>query len=91
MAHRDTSVARDREAGFRAAMADAGVTVDERLVSSGTWFIDDAEVRTGAILDEDTPPTAILAANNFMAIGALRSLRKRGLSGPGGCGPRQLR
>lgn len=76
--HRDTSVARDREAGFRAAMADAGVTVDERLISSGTWFIDDAEVRTGAILDEDTPPTAILAANNFMAIGALRSLRKRG-------------
>jgi LacI family transcriptional regulator len=76
--HRDTSVARDREAGFRTALAEAQVEIDERLISSGTWFIDDAEARTGAILDEDTPPTAILAANNFMAIGALRSLRERG-------------
>jgi LacI family transcriptional regulator len=76
--HRDTSVARDREAGFRTALVEAQVEIDERLISSGTWFIDDAEARTGAILDEDTPPTAILAANNFMAIGALRSLRQRG-------------
>ena len=76
--HRDTSVARDREAGFRMALAEAQVEIDERLISSGTWFIDDAEARTGAILDEDNPPTAILAANNFMAIGALRALRERG-------------
>ena len=76
--HRDTSVARDREAGFRAALADAHVEIDERLISSGTWFIEDAEARTGVILDLDTPPTAILAANNFMAIGVLRSLRERG-------------
>jgi LacI family transcriptional regulator len=76
--HRDTSVARDREAGFRTALVEAQVEIDERLISSGTWFIDDAEARTGAILDEDTPPTAILAGNNFMAIGALRSMRRRG-------------
>jgi LacI family transcriptional regulator len=75
--HRDTSVARDREAGFRLALAEAQVEIDEQLVSSGTWFIDDAEARTGAILDADIPPTAILAGNNFMAIGALRSLRGR--------------
>ena len=75
--HRDTSVARDREAGFRAALADAHVEIEERLISSGTWFIEDAETRAGVILDADRPPTAILAANNFMAIGALRSLRER--------------
>lgn len=76
--HRDTSVARDRETGFRMAMAEAQVEIDERMISSGTWFIDDAEARTGAILDDVNPPTAILAANNFMAIGALRALRERG-------------
>jgi LacI family transcriptional regulator, galactose operon repressor len=76
--HRDTSVARDREAGFRAALADAHVEIHERLISSGTWFIDDAEARTGVILDANNPPTAIFAANNFMAIGALRALRERG-------------
>ena len=79
--HPDTSVARDREAGFRTALTDAHVEIDERLISSGTWFVDDAETRTGAILDND-PPTAILAANNFMAIGALRALRERGLRVP---------
>jgi len=79
--HPDTSVARDREAGFRAALIGAHVAIDERLISSGTWFVDDAETRTGAILDND-PPTAILAANNFMAIGALRALRERGLRVP---------
>jgi LacI family transcriptional regulator len=75
--HPDTSVARDREARFRVALTDAHVAIDERLISSGTWFVDDAETRTGAILDND-PPTAILATNNFMAIGALRALRERG-------------
>jgi LacI family transcriptional regulator len=79
--HPDTSVARDREAGFRGALTDAHVAIDERLISSGTWFVDDARIRTGAILDHD-PPTAILAANNFMAIGALRALRERGLRAP---------
>src|SRR4051812_48237767 len=80
--HRDTSVARDREAGFRVALTEAGIETDERMISSGTWFVDDAEARTGAILDDVNPPTAILAANNFMAIGALRALRERGSRAP---------
>ena len=76
--HLDTSVARDRERGFRHALASAGIAVDERHVSAGAWFIDDAETRAGGILDAPDPPTAIVAANNFMAIGALRALRQRG-------------
>jgi LacI family transcriptional regulator len=77
-----TSVAREREAGFRAACAEAGVPVDEGLISSGTWFVEDAAARTGAVLDLPDGPTAILATNNFMAIGALRTLRERGLRVP---------
>jgi LacI family transcriptional regulator len=80
--HLDTSVARDRETGFRNALASAGIDVDERHLSAGTWFIDDAEARAGAILEAAEPPTAIVAANNFMAIGALRALRKRELRVP---------
>ncbi len=73
----ETSVARDREAGFRRALHDAGMEVDERLVSSGTWFIDDAERRVERLLG-DASCSAIVAANNFMAIGALRALRSSG-------------
>jgi LacI family transcriptional regulator len=77
-----TSVARERELGFRAACAEASASINERLVSSGTWFVEDAAVRTGAVMDLPNPPTAILATNNFMAIGALRALRARNLRVP---------
>jgi LacI family transcriptional regulator len=71
-----TAVARDREAGFRLALDHAGVRVVEELVSRGTWFIDDAERRVDNLLRSAHPFTAIFAANNFMAIGALRALRR---------------
>ncbi len=80
--HLDTSVAREREAGFRAGLAKHGLDVDERLLSSGAWFVADAESRVGALLDKNDPPSAIVAANNFMAIGTLRALRARGLRVP---------
>lgn len=78
----DTSAARNRIAGFRHALAEAGVDVEEDLISAGSWFIDDAERRTMALLDARRPFTAIFAANNFMAIGALHALRKNGLRVP---------
>jgi LacI family transcriptional regulator len=77
-----TSVAREREEGFRLACTAAGVMVDDRLISNGTWFAEDAAARTGEILDQPDPPTAVLATNNFMAIGAFRALRERGLRVP---------
>lgn len=80
--HPDTSVAQERAAGFRMALAEAHIPVDECCTSFGTWFADDAAVRTGELLDAPEPPTAILAANTFMAIGALRALRQRGLAVP---------
>ncbi|MEA2528516.1 MAG: LacI family transcriptional regulator [Thermomicrobiales bacterium] len=76
--HPETSSARDREVGFRAALTNAGIAVDERWISHGTWFIDDAEARTDRVLTEAPGFTAIFAANNFMAIGALRALRRHG-------------
>jgi LacI family transcriptional regulator len=78
----DTSVAREREAGFRRALRDAGVLPDEDLMSAGSWFIDDAEQRTARLIASGRPFTAIFAANNFMAIGALRALRASGLRVP---------
>jgi LacI family transcriptional regulator len=78
----ETSVARERERGFRRALEDAGAAVDDRLMSAGRWFIDDAERRTAELLDAGPPFSAIVAANNFMAIGALKALRARGLNVP---------
>jgi len=74
----ETSTARERETGFRTALKEADIPVDERLISRGTWFIDDAESRAERLLAETPDFTAIFAANNFMAIGALRALRRSG-------------
>jgi len=78
----ETSSSRDRLQGFRAALAIAGITPDERWISHGTWFIEDAEARVERLLSEAPGFTAIFAANNFMAIGALRALRRHGKEVP---------
>ncbi|MEQ8964977.1 MAG: LacI family DNA-binding transcriptional regulator [Azospirillaceae bacterium] len=80
--HPETSVAADREAGYREAMRRAGIKVDDRRISRGAWFVDDAEQRVAELLENGVPITAIFGANNFMAIGALRALRSRGLRVP---------
>jgi LacI family transcriptional regulator len=78
----ETSSARDREAGFLAALALAGVAPNPDWMSRGTWFIEDAEERTRRLWSEAPGFTAIFAANNFMAIGALRALRRLGVGVP---------
>ncbi len=80
--HPDTSVAQERATGFQMALAESRIPVNECCISFGTWFADDAAARTGDLLDGPDPPTAILAANTFMAKGALRALRQRSLHVP---------
>jgi LacI family transcriptional regulator len=80
--HLDTSPAADRLAGFRAAHDEAGVPVDETIITSGKWLIDDAETRLNRLLDRGQSFTAVIGANSFMSIGILRSLRSHGLSVP---------
>jgi LacI family transcriptional regulator len=78
----ETSVARERDAGFQRALAAAGLPVVAEAITAGTWFIEDAEARVNALLERKHPFTAIVAANNFMAIGALRALRLHDLRVP---------
>lgn len=77
-----TSAATERLAGYQAALEQAGIAYDESRVSNGDWFIEDAERRVELMLGSGVPFTAVFGANNFMAIGALRALRRRGLRVP---------
>ena len=70
-----------RLAGYRAAHAEAGVKVDERLIVPIGFHAPDAEARIAALLDE-AAPTAIFAANNLLAEQAWTVLRERGLQLP---------
>lgn len=80
--HPETSVAIDRDAGYRATLAKAGVAYDPDLVSWGQWSTEDAEVRTEAILAKGLNLSAVIGANIFMTIGAIRVLRRRKLNVP---------
>ncbi|MES4893266.1 LacI family DNA-binding transcriptional regulator [Streptomyces sp. NPDC096012] len=74
----------ERIDGYRAGLAAAGLGYDERLVVSGNSESAGAERATAALLRLPESPTALVTANNAMTIGALRALRRHGLSVPDG-------
>jgi len=74
---------RDREAGYRAAMAGAGVVIDEAWVVEGGMSIEGAVAATGTLLAAARPPTAIFCANDEMALACLHALRQSGIQVPG--------
>ncbi|WUH89708.1 LacI family transcriptional regulator [Streptomyces sp. NBC_00433] len=67
---------RERLAGYRAALAGAGVPYDRHLVVSG-HDQDASAAATERLLDLAEPPTALLAGNNFTAMGAVTALARR--------------
>jgi LacI family transcriptional regulator, repressor for deo operon, udp, cdd, tsx, nupC, and nupG len=73
---------KDREAGYRAAMKAAKFTVHEGWVLEGKLTIEGAIKATRGLLNHSTRPTAILCANDDMAIGALHEIRSAGLRVP---------
>lgn len=78
----DLESSRLREAGFRQAMSDAGVPVDETLVRVGGFRIESAADTAAALLALPEPPTAIFAGNDLSAISTLSVAREMGLAVP---------
>jgi LacI family transcriptional regulator, galactose operon repressor len=66
-----------RVRGFRAAMAAAGVAVDESLMRLGVRDVVQAEAATRELLSMTRPPTAVFTTNNRASVGVLRALRGR--------------
>jgi LacI family transcriptional regulator len=71
--------ARERYEGFRGEHAEAGAPIDERFVHRGLGGAEAARAVTARLLSAADPPTAILAAQNLLTIGARRALQERGL------------
>ncbi|MHA6691361.1 LacI family DNA-binding transcriptional regulator [Devosia sp. A449] len=72
----------DREKGFRQAMADFNVPVEEALVSLGGWTLRGGRERARALLAQPSPPTAIFCFNDRMAMGCYDAARALGLRVP---------
>ena len=79
----NTSTARDREAGFRAALDDADIVLPSARVFRREYDEETGRLGLQALLDARTPPTAIFCANDFIAIGALNRAMELGVDVPG--------
>jgi LacI family transcriptional regulator len=75
------STAEDRAIGFRKAMDAAGLS-SENLVFHGSFTQTSGAEMLRQVLALKPRPTALFAANNFLAIGALNALREMGLRVP---------
>jgi len=73
--------ANEREKGFQAALAEAGVSCDD-CVEPGDFTEASGYRAAQALVLEAKRPTAIFAANDSMAVGALSAVREAGLRIP---------
>ncbi|HET7027275.1 MAG TPA: LacI family DNA-binding transcriptional regulator [Candidatus Limnocylindrales bacterium] len=76
-------VARRRLEGYRRGLAEAGLAFDPRLVVATSFNRDGGAVGVDALLERETPVTAICAANDLLALGALERLEELGVDVPG--------
>lgn len=68
--------------GYRAALGSAGVPEDAQLIASGDFTFASGLAATRALLDLDSPPTAILASSDQMSLAAVEVARSRGIEVP---------
>jgi LacI family transcriptional regulator len=80
---KDDAARIEREAGFRKAMAEAGLPVEERWVLSGDYHLHSGYVLALGLLDRPDRPTALVCGNDRMAVGAMMAARECGLAVPG--------
>lgn len=80
----DLSTGQLRLTAFRKAAAALGITIHEHHIAEATRFDEHEGARcVGVLLEAKRKFTAILCANDRLALGAIDALRERGLDCPG--------
>ncbi|QYN37065.1 LacI family transcriptional regulator [Pseudonocardia sp. DSM 110487] len=79
---RYASSARNRQEGFRSALAESGVPVDEALIAGDSFSMEAGEAAGRTLLDRPDRPTAVFAVNDNTAIGVMAAAHALGLRIP---------
>lgn len=74
----DTDVANERLAGYTQALADNNIPFDAQLVKEGDFLQPSGHTCGSELLGLPTPPTAIFASSDMMALGVMDAARARG-------------
>jgi len=82
MGHPDHGQSQDRLVGYRRALEKHGVPVDDRLMTQGRFDHASGYSCARQLLSLASPPTAIFASNDPMAMGALSAAYEMGLEVP---------
>jgi LacI family transcriptional regulator, repressor for deo operon, udp, cdd, tsx, nupC, and nupG len=72
----------ERMQGYLAAIGETGLPYDPRLVAPADFTTLGGEAAAGQLLSLDDPPTAIFAASDEMAMGAMLMIDRLGMSVP---------
>jgi LacI family transcriptional regulator len=72
----------ERARGYRAALAEAGLKLDEELIVQGQFTYRSGLIACESLLELDKPPTAVFASNDDMAAGAVAAAHRRRLEVP---------
>ncbi len=78
----DWDASKDRLAGYRDVLAEYRIPYDPALVEEGTWEVQSGYPAAKKFLALEDRPTAIFAANDLMALGAIYAVQDAGLSVP---------
>jgi LacI family transcriptional regulator len=69
---------KDRAQGYREALQQAGIPLDESLVEPGDWWFESGHQAARRLLDRVPDLTGLFAQNDQMAVGAISALREAG-------------
>ena len=78
----DSPMMDDREIGFRNALAERGIAVTPELMVHGDLIVSGGRRAMRHLMSLSAPPTAIVCANDEMAIGAMGEARAIGVAIP---------
>ena len=75
--------AAERLRGVQDAVGEAGLSRDSLVIHLTRYGIDTGAAGFAEVMRNDTPPTAVLCANDVLAVGAMKQARAMGLDVPG--------
>ena len=77
-----TKPAADRLLGFRAELQELGLPQQPRYEAVGDFYVESGEAAMRKLLALREPPTAVFAASDMMAVGAIKAIEEAGLRCP---------
>lgn len=78
----DSDICKDRLQGYKSGLCRAGIPVDSVLIYKGNYSYESGEEAGKYFAALENPPTAIMFANDSMAIGAMKVIQEHGLKIP---------